>query len=418
MNMALNPPSDDVQIHSDETTKDDILDFLNEDSEGEKTNEKPEETEEKEVKEAADEEVLEEKESEEKEPEEDDEIKAIEEELEEPDEEKLELTTPVRRREILSKYPNLFKDFPYLEKAYYREQQYTEILPSIDDAKVAVEKAQTLDNFEKELMNGSTESIIKAVKENDSQAFSKIVDDYLPTLARVDQQAFHHVIGNVIKHTIMSMVNESKTNGNEALGSAAVLLNQFVFGTSNFIPPNQLSKPDDTKPEKDKLERERQDFVRQRFESVRDDLSTRVNNALKSTIEQHIDPKSSMTDYIKKNASREAMETLASLIDRDTRFRVILDKLWEKAFQSNFNKDSVDRIRSAYFSKAKTLLPSVIKKARNDALRGLGKKSSNEEESDRKGPLPVGKTTAPRGKISSPKQIPAGMRTIDFFMQD
>ena len=36
--------------------------------------------------------------------------------------------TPVRRKEILAKYPKLFKDFPYLEKAYYREQQFTEVL--------------------------------------------------------------------------------------------------------------------------------------------------------------------------------------------------------------------------------------------------------------------------------------------------
>ena len=48
-----------------------------------------------------------------------DELKDIEEELKGPKEEDLELTTPVRRREILAKYPKLFKDFPYLEKAYY-----------------------------------------------------------------------------------------------------------------------------------------------------------------------------------------------------------------------------------------------------------------------------------------------------------
>ena len=78
-----------------------------------------------------------------KEDEEEDELADLEEELDGPDEEKLELTTPVRRKEILTKYPNLFKDFPYLEKAYYREQQFTEIYPTIDDARAASEKGQT-----------------------------------------------------------------------------------------------------------------------------------------------------------------------------------------------------------------------------------------------------------------------------------
>src|SRR5215510_11268328 len=41
--------------------------------------------------------------------------------------ENLELALPVRRKEILAKYPDIFKDFPYLEKAYYREQAYAEV---------------------------------------------------------------------------------------------------------------------------------------------------------------------------------------------------------------------------------------------------------------------------------------------------
>jgi hypothetical protein len=333
-----------------------------------------------------------------------------EEETEKPDEEELELTTPVRRKEILQKYPNLFKDFPYLEKAYYREQQYTEILPSLDDAKVAVEKAETLDNFEKELLGGSAESILKAVKENNQDAYNKLVDNYLPSLAKVDQQAFHHVVGNVIKQTIIGMYQESRTTQNDALANAAVILNQFVFGTSNFAPPSQLAKPES--PDKSELQSERQKFIQERFETTRDDLATKVANTLKATIEQNIDPRESMTDYVKKNASRDAMEQLNSLIDKDTRFRAILDKLWEKAFQSNFSKDSVDKIRSAYFSKAKTLLPTVIKQARNSALKGLGKQT---DSVDRRGPIPPGKTTT---QGSRSPQLKSGMSTLDFFMQD
>ena len=47
-----------------------------------------------------------------------------------------------------------------------------------------------------------------------------------------------------------------------------------------------------------------------------------------------------------------------------------------------FDKESTDRIKSAYLSKAKTLLPSVIKKARNDALRGLGRNAGMMNDSE------------------------------------
>ena len=125
----------------------------------------------------------------EQEEEEVDELKEIEEELEGPSEEDLELMTPVRRKEILAKYPKLFKDFPYLEKAYYREQQFTELLPTINDAKIAVEKAQVLDKFDCEIMSGDITTVLEAAKDESQEAFLKIADNYLPALRKVDQQA-------------------------------------------------------------------------------------------------------------------------------------------------------------------------------------------------------------------------------------
>lgn len=352
-----------------------------------------------------------------------DELEELEAELQGPTEEQLELVTPVRRKEILAKYPSLFKDFPYLEKAYYREQQFTELLPTIDDAKMAVEKSQTLDNFEADLMGGNTEKILKAVREENINSFNKIVDDYLPTLAKVDEKAYFHVLGNVTKHTITAMVQEARKSGNEALQSAALLLNQFVFGSSEFHPPSNLAKEGQVDKGKEKVDERQQAWVRQQFESTNNDLNTKVNNTLKNTIDANIDPKKSMSDYVRKNASKDALETLETLISKDARFKVLTDKLWKAAFEANFSKQSTDRIRTAFLSKAKTLLPSVIQKARNEALRGTGhrvKADDDTEQTSNKGPVAPGKPRSqqPSGKIKEAKDIPKGMRSIDFLMQD
>jgi uncharacterized Fe-S cluster-containing radical SAM superfamily protein len=354
-----------------------------------------------------------------------DELEEIEDELEEPDEEKLELMTPVRRKEILSKYPNVFKDFPYLERAYYREQQFTEIFPTIADARSSVEKSEALDSLEKELLSGDTKNILKAIKEENSDSFNKLVDNYLPNLAEIDEKAYHHVIGNTIRHTIVAMLTEARDSQNKetaaTLQDTAAILNQFVFGSSIFTKPSNLSKEGETKKDDDKVsERERQ-FTQRQFESAKDDLNTRVNNIIRATIDGHIDPKESMTNYVRKNASREALETLSDLIDKDSRFKTLADRLWEKAFQSDFSKESLDKIRSAYLAKSKTLLPSVIKKARNEALKGLGKHVSDDEK-DRKGPVLSGKESShrssPRNDKEKSQKIPANMRSIDYLMQD
>lgn len=352
-----------------------------------------------------------------------DELKELEEELEEPTEDQLELVTPVRRREILKKFPTLFKEFPYLEKAYYREQQFTELLPTIDDAKEAVKAKETLDNFENDLMGGNTETILKAIKNENPRAFNKVVDDYMTTLAKVDEKAYHHVIGNTIKYVISGMVVEGRRSNNEALQTAAQLLNQFVFGSSEFEQPKKLSTDSGPDPKDDELSKREQAFIKKQLETTNNDLNTRVNNALKNTIDANIDPKQSMTDYVRRNASREALEELETLINKDSRFKSLVDKLWEKAAKDNFSKDSVDRIRSAYTSKAKTLLPSVIKKARNEALKGMGKRVASEEDeekSPKKGPVTPGKPSSQSkgGKINKAEDIPRGMNTLDFLSQD
>jgi hypothetical protein len=353
-----------------------------------------------------------------------DDLAEIEAELEGPTEEQLELVTPVRRKEILAKFPTLFKEFPYLEKAYYREQQFTELLPTIDDAKMAVEKSATLDRFEADLVSGNTENILKAVKAENIEGFHKIIDDYLPALARVDEQAYYHVIGNLTKHTISAMVMEARKSGNDVLQNAAAILNQFVFGSTDFKPPTNLAKnnPADKQVD-DKINERQQAFVKQQYETVNNDLNTKINNTLKNTIDAHLDPKNSMSDYVRRTAGKECLETLESLIARDTRFKSLADKLWEKAFEANFSKESVDRIRSAYLSKAKTLLPSVIKKARNEALRGTGRRVKDDDAQDttettsNRGPVAPGRPRSNNagGKVTSGKDIPKGMSTLDFL---
>jgi len=389
-----------------ELNKDGILDILNEPDE--KIELEPEKTDKEEKVETK--------------PEEKDELEELEAELNEPDESKLELETPVPRREILKKYPQLFKEFPYLEKAYYREQQYTELLPTIDDARLAVEKSSTLDKFQNELMSGSTEGVLRAVKETDQNAFYKIADNYLPTLARVDEKAYYTILGNIIKNTVSHMFREGERINNDTLKQAAAIVNQFVFGTADYSAPVSLSNGRDPRvdEQENQLKQQQQQFIQQRFEMVRDDLSNRVDSTLKSTIEAYIDPKESMSPYVRKTASRDAIENLQSLLDGDSRLRAILDRMWERAFEENFSKTSIDRIKQAYLSKAKTLLPAVIKKARTEALKGSGRRVV-EEETDNE---PNNEENRPprRAKMSpsssGKKEIPKNMTTLDYFNQD
>lgn len=354
--------------------------------------------------------------------EEGDELAELERELEEPDEEKLELVTPVRRKEILAKYPKLFKDFPYLEKAYYRDQQFTEVFPTITDAKEANQKATALDDYERDLMRGNTETVLKTVKQSDEKSFHRIVDNYMLALYNTDQTAYHHVVGNLNKQLIASMVQEGKKLGNDALLQAAAIINQFVFASGEWTPPTRLSK-DVEDPKQDEIQNREKEFNQRQFEAARDDLGTRLGNSFKATIEQNIDRAGSMTQYVKNAACKDALNHLERMISADRAFQRLKDKLWISAAEQGYAKPAMDRLRSAFATKAKTLLPAVLKKARNEALRGLGKRVREEDTEDvNDGTTRPDKTrktpSSPRGGNTfkdKAQKIPKGMSTLEFF---
>lgn len=430
--------TDSKELNSKELSKEEIYDLITEDETAEERIELAPKEKEKESGDGKKEDKEEKDDDrEEKDGDGEEELQEIAKELDAealPDDE-LEIVTPVRRKEILSKYPNIFKDFPYLEKAYYREQKFTEVYPTIEDATTAKAKADTLDNFETQLMNGDLSEIIRAVKDENREAFHKLADNYLLAISKVDEVAYHHVVANIIKGTIINMVKEAQTMGEQEgaiLRNTAQILNQYVFGTSQFQAPQRLGKEEPSKSDKEKEFEEREkSFVKQRFDDAQEKLQTRVDNTLKNTISSYIDPKDSMTPYVKKNAEREAIENIYNLLGKDGRFNALKDKLWQNAHKKNFDSDSMDKIKSAILSRAKSLLPSVIKQARNEALKGMGKRvrenqSESESEESEVEVRPTVRSTersetrkptssSSRGQAS---KIPAGMSNKDYIMSD
>lgn len=347
--------------------------------------------------------------------EEKEEIKLDEEEKDEEEEIKLdedeEITGPPRKKEIEKFAPGFFKKFPEMERAYYRDKQFVETIGTLDDAKELVEKARILEDFETDLESAATDKILKQVKENNPEAFAKIAETYIENLAKVDQDAYYHVVEKVLKRGIFGALTQAKNNDDEDLHKAALKFYKFMFpGDTEIKPVSTLVKKDE---ESDKLKKEREAFVQERFETAQKDLQGRIDNKIKNTIDAHIDPKGLMTPYVKKNAIKDAIGEIERTINADSNFKkTVLDPLWKKAYEEKFSRASLDRIGSAYLSKTKSIIKPAIQKARVEALKGLGKR----EEKDRKGPIIPGRTSTSSNKSSGKvPEIKKGMSTFDIL---
>jgi hypothetical protein len=222
------------------------------------------------------------------------------------------------------------------------------------------------------------------IQKDNPDTFAQVVDNYLDHLGKVDPAALTHVKANLVKNIIVEMVAQAKDDNDDDMRTAALLLNKWAFGTSKFTPPQKMAKEvkAEDKTKEDSITQRERAFAERQTKEATDSVNTRVTNAIKGAIESNIDPNGSMTEFVKRHAVADAMEKVNNLIDRDKRFQQIVDKLWDKAAKSGFNQASQDDIRKAYLSKAKALLAPVIKSARNEALKGMGKRVREEKEVD------------------------------------
>lgn len=366
-----------------------------------------------------------EKEDEEETDEDEEALKELEEELdeeEEPDEEKLEIVAPPRRQEVLKKYPEFFKDFPQYERILYREKQFTEIFPTPAEAKEAAEVADSFGKFESDILAGDLTSVLQGAKNAKGQSFAKLVDNFLPALNKVDESAYVHLASTVIRNTIEGAFRNAKENNDEELRQACATLHKFIFNTTVLSKPQPLAKPEDTR-EKELAEREER-ILEERFNGVQDDITGRTDNSLKRTIDQYMDPKNLMSEFTKRNAVRQALEDTKDIIAKDTRFKQILDKLWERAFKDNFSSRSVAAIESAFKTKAKTVLPQVIIKTQREALKGLKGRASEKDDPPLRGPIKEKRQDSRSSRSQDDKgqnkkpDIPKGMSTYEYLSQD
>lgn len=359
-----------------------------------------------------------------------DELAELEEELKVPTDDDLELKVPVQRRQLVKDYPDIFKKHPGLESTIYRERAYTELLPTINDAKEALASLQTLERFEADLKQGKTVDIMKAVMADDPQGFAKLADNYMENLAQVDERAYHHVLGNITKDIVTAMIDfgrskvDDKGEGEgKAVLDAASTLYQFMFNSTKWEGKKKLSIDavvDSTvSAEKKKLEDERREFEESKKNEHTTKLMSSIDNQIKGTIEKSIDPKDQMSSFVKSKATEEVLSKASKLLKSDNRFQQIVKQLTDKAGKEKFSDEALNRIRSAYFTKYKAILIPIIKAVRSEALKGVTSRTKKDEETNDTTER-ANRDSAVRNNSSnnsnSKKPLP-GESTLDFLMR-
>lgn len=307
-----------------------------------------------------------------------------EEKLDIKEEDKTDVVAPPKKSAILAKYPKFFEEFPFFDRMMFRDKAYTEMFGSFDEAKEIAGKVERLNEFEGQLLNGDMKDVLSTIKDNSPKSFDKIVDTFLKQLMEVDKDAYNDVTSNYVKLIVHGMATEAKRKNDKDLDVAAKRLYEYLFDTEDW-QDLKIRVPETKSSEQEKLDKDKEEFLNQRFTVARDSLTVKVDNILKATINEYIDPRGDMSAYEKRNAVTEALDRIHSRIGQDKVFRNQLNRLWKDSASNNFNEDTLGRIKKAYLGRANSdkLISTIIKEIRSEVLKDSKRIKKIKKEEDK-----------------------------------
>lgn len=338
------------------------------------------------------------------------------------DEDEVTLDIP-NREKIKKEFPDLFKKFPSIEKAIYREQQYAEVFPHPKDAEQAKESLSVLANIESELGNGNIENLLNSVKKFDEKSFNQITENFLPTLQKLNPQAHFNTVNYVLKQALFQ-ANEygksaDKESDNYQIALAARILNRWIYQTGEVKAPEALGSAikQEFNPKEEELNKRETEFHRGALATAVTEVDERVMSTLTKSIENVIDTKNLMSPYVKGNATKDVVNQFRDDLRKDKRFMANLDRLWVKCREANYSEASKSKIREAIKLQAKQVLPDIIRRVKAEALKDYKKVARTDRKDER--PLERRRPSADTPKRSNDQKEQARkMTATEFLLQD
>lgn len=330
-------------------------------------------------------------------------------------------------------YPDIDKKFPFVRNLIHRDRRYTELFGSLDDAEQVAEqvkelpelteKVEVFQEFEKSLLDGNIAFTLKNLKETDGKAYDKVIDTMVGQLATFDKEAYFEVCGRIINKLVGDMYTAGKDQDQEDLQQAAVLINQFMGWGKNYKATanrvNTTEKPDEVSDERKKLELEKAELVQTKLNDASGEIQSKVGNVFKATVEKHIDPKDSMTEFVKKHAVSAVIDDVYKQLESDKTFNKTKDNLYRLAQKENFSTESKDRIRRFFNTEITKKLPGALRKARTEALKDMPRKiKTDEEEETPRRQVSGGGRPAQQRSSGKGTERKSGESVSDFMMRD
>lgn len=318
---------------------------------------------------------------------------------------------------VQKKYPEIFKEFPGLKGTLVREQKFTELFPTHEDAIAAQAKAATFEHFEADIMSGSPERLLEGLAQGARPVFDKFSGRFLETLQKVDKQQYNRVIAPLIKQTIQYVFARGVKENSDDLKNSASYFSKIFFDSDpeniKVEAPYKADDPNKRDPEREQFERERRDFQNTRYNTALVSVNDSTVEVLKAEIAKQIDPNEENSDFFNSALTDRVMNEVYKTLNQNPRFMAGIRKMWERAESAGYSREWMNKIAHAWLSSARAVAPSIRSKVSAEAKK---KKSPNGNNGTKQVTTTTNRNPIPAGRAPQARQFtkaPAS-GTVDY----
>lgn len=272
----------------------------------------------------------------------------------------------------------VFKRFPSLRDVYFREKAFTEIFPSVSDAKLAAESSETLIGLQEKVTSGDAGELFKAIREVDEKSLENISGTILNSLYKISPDLHWKAAAPLLQNVVRGFYQEGIRSQNEDLQNAAQHLALFLFGEAEVAKGTKSvvqDKPTEKSEEQKKFEAERSQFQIDKFSSFSKALTSEAQEGLSKLVLERgagnrlkIDPDGNFSQFIKDSISEKILKEVDKALTSDNAHMRYMNSLWSKAKRDGYSGEWKATITTAYLARAKSLVPAIRAKLVSEAL--------------------------------------------------
>jgi hypothetical protein len=315
--------------------------------------------------------------------------------------------SPVPREALLKAYPDIFKKFPQINNTFAREQAFTELFPTVEDAQTAADYQEAFIGFEQNIATGDPKHLLESVKKLDANIFSRFTGNFMDTLYQVDRDQFNKVVEPITKRLVRHIFADGVRTKNENLVNAAQWFSDYLFGTEvEKIPAEQ--KPVNTKTkEQEEFERRKEEHAEREYHSSLTEVFGIVDKKL-DTFLSNIDPNNKLSAYTKRVLLKDIKEEIGATLRKETPLQRTIGNLWGRGKKFGYTPELRHKIGNLYLTRAKQVAPAIAKRLVREATGNTGPKPTIKKTNISSGGRPTAngnKATTASSKAPDPKQI-------------